>query len=186
MSVVEWHGDFRLFFQDMTRESHWYRDHHGTVFSSLKYLSYHRAQNCKKVIWNYQTRPALNFQLNVIWCFSEGFSLFYSFWKQGLLMSCCASWPDVFLTTLCIRLDWQMLECFALIESSGDCGLYTLITQIPAGGERNQTGGSRGEKDDSSRGLQAVVAINPPQVRSRKGRWLRRIWEFPHLENEFR
>lgn len=38
------------FFQGMTRESHRYRDHHGTVFSSLKYLSYHRAQNCKKVI----------------------------------------------------------------------------------------------------------------------------------------
>lgn len=38
------------FFQGMTRESHRCRDHLGTVFSSLEYLSYHRAQNCKKVI----------------------------------------------------------------------------------------------------------------------------------------
>lgn len=33
-----------------------------------------------------------------------------------------------------------------------------------------------------------VVAINPPQVRRRKGRWLseRGIREFPHLENKFK
>lgn len=66
----------------------------------------------------------------------------------------------------CVRLDWKTLECFAVIDYSGDCGLFSLITQLPARGERNQT--RRGKQEDGGRGLQAVVAINPPEVRSRK------------------
>lgn len=166
-TVVAWHWDFQTW--GMMRQSHWYRDHYGTAFSSLKYLSYHRAQNCKKVIetikhdqHRYSTKCHLMFQQRLF--------LLVIFWKQGLL-KCFMTRSPFFppLKTLCVRLDWQMLERFASIDSSGDCGLSTLNTQIPARGQRI-SGGQK--KDESGWGLQVVVAINPPQVR-RKGRWLR-------------
>lgn len=81
-TVVAWHWDFQTW--GMMRQSHWYRDHYGTAFSSLKYLSYHRAQNCKKVIetikhdqHRYSTKCHLMFQQRLF--------LLVIFWKQGLL-----------------------------------------------------------------------------------------------------
>lgn len=71
--------------------------------------------------------------------FQQRLFLILIFWKQGLLMCFMTRCLFFFFQTLCVRLDWQMLEGFASIDSSGDCGLSTLNTQIPARGERNQT-----------------------------------------------
>lgn len=128
-SVVEWHGDFRLFWIPLISRSSW------DSYSSLKYLSYHRAQNCKKVIKTIKHDQHWIFN-SMSFVFQWRLFLFLIFWKQRLLTNSvrCVSWPDVFfsffffffflfLKTLCVSLDWKMLECFASSNSSG--GLRT-------------------------------------------------------------
>lgn len=137
------------FFQGMTRESHRYRDHHGTVFllwSTFLITEHKIAKKSSKL----SDTTSIGYSTQCHLMFQRRLSLILIFWKQGWLLSHSASWPDFFIFfsffffTLCVRLDWQVLECFALIDSSGDCGLSTIATQIPAWGERNQTRGKEG------------------------------------------
>lgn len=80
-SVVEWHGDFRLFFSrhdtriPLISRSSW------DSYSSLKYLSYHRAQNCKKVIETIKHDQHWIFN-SMSFVFQWRLFLFLIFWKQ--------------------------------------------------------------------------------------------------------
>lgn len=159
-------------FQGMRRESHRYRDHHGTVFLlwSTFLITEHKIAKKSSKLSNmtsieYSTQCHLMFQSRLF--------LILIFWKQGLLMSGCASWPDVFfklsVCTLRSANAWMLcVEWF--LRGIVDC-LHSSHKSLL---EAKETKQEEGKEEDSSGGLQAVVAINSPQVRSRKGRWLRK------------
>lgn len=163
--MVEGHRDFRLFSR---HESHWYHKHHGSFFSQ-KYLSYNGAQNCKKVIETIKHNQ--HWILNsVSFDVSAKAFLYFNLLKTGVMMSCCALWPDCFffffLNTLCTLQFGKCLNALHWVTPQGtvDC-LHSW-----------------------HKSLLKVKLINPPQVTSRKGRWQRKrgVRGFPHLENKFR
>lgn len=147
------------------------RDHHGTVFLlwSTFLITEHKIAKKSLKLSNmtsteYSTQCHLMFQRRLF--------LILILWRQEeLLMSGSASWPDVFFEKRkkkqhCLRLDWQMLECFALSDFLR--GLWTVHTHHTNPCLRWK------KPNEEERRRMIVVAINPPQVKSRKGRWLRK------------
>lgn len=83
------------FFQGMTRESHRYRDHHGTVFllwSTFLITEHKIAKKSSKL----SDTTSIGYSTQCHLMFQRRLSLILIFWKQGWLLSHSASWPDVF------------------------------------------------------------------------------------------
>lgn len=149
-------------------ESHWC-GHDGTVFSSLNIFltTEHKIATTKKSQWNYRAWWAMNIQLSHL-MFQR--RLFLISWKQGLFMFAVLYDQMTYFffsfKKLCVHLDWQMLECFAIPQ---------LIVDGPHPSNpclRWRKVNKRGKQKASGWSLQDVWAIDPH--RSRKGRWLKR------------
>lgn len=132
-------------------------------WDSLPFLP--QSTKLQKSHWNYQTWPALNIQLGVIWCFSKGFFFFFSpliliFQTTASLTSRCL------FKTPCVRLHWQMLECFCsewFPQGIVDCPHSSRESLLKV----RET--KRGHLDEANR--QSWRSINRKKVEEKEGGW---------------
>lgn len=149
---------FFLRFQDMRRESRRCRDHHGTV-----YLSYHRAQNCKKVIETIKRDQHWIFSSASFDVSAKAFffsPLILIFQTTASLTSRCL------FKTPCVRLQWQMLECFCsewFPQGIVDCPHSSRESLLKV----RET--KRGHLDEANR--QSWRSINRKKVEEKEGGW---------------
>lgn len=168
-SVVEGRGDFRLFFAFFPVFFLFFFSRHETRIPTMSRSSWDslpflpQSTKLQKSHWNYQTWPALNIQLGVIWCFSKGFffpPLILIFRTTASLTSRCL------FKTPCVRLHWQMLECFCsewFPQGIVDCPHSSRESLL----EVRET--KRGHLDEANR--QSWRSINGKKVEEKEGGW---------------